>query len=258
MLRKGRAYRCEAVVLSSLALGEADLIVTLYTKEAGKLRATARGVRKLTSKMVGHLEPLTRVELALARGRNLDVVTQAQVLESFSALKDHLEGVSSGIYLAELMEGFGAEGSASPELYSLLVETLQYLAHHPEGELALRYFELHLLKRSGFTPELYRCVQCRRELVAGKHLFSPDFGGTLCEQCIPTDVLIRPLSVQVLKVLRFLDRSDLPNLPKLRVNSHQAEELKGLLAVTIRYWMDREIRSKSFLEYLQRPQRVGV
>ena len=258
MLQRGRTYRCEALVLSSLVLGEADLLVTLYTKEVGKLRATARGVRKPTSKMVGHLEPLTHVELALARGKTLDVISQAQVLQSFSDLKDRLEGVSSGIYLAELVEGFGAEGSSNPEIYSLLVETLRDLDHNHNGELALRYFELQLLKSSGFAPEIYRCVQCRRELVAGQHLFSPDLGGTLCDQCIPTDVLIRPLSVQVLKVLRFLDRSELQDLSKLKVSSHMAEELKGLLAVTIRYWIDREIRSKSFLERLQHLQRVGV
>ena len=258
MMRGGRTYRSEGIVLRSMALGEADLLMTLYTKETGKLRAMARGVRKPTSRLVGHLEPLTRIELALARGRGLDVVTQAQVLESFSDLKDHLTSVSSGLYLAELVDGFGAEGSANPELYFLLIEALRSLEEGPGLELVLRYFELHLLKSSGFSPELYHCVKCRRLIVEGEHLFSPDLGGTLCSQCIPTDVLIRPLSIQALKVLRFFDRSGLPDLDRLHVDKSLAEELKGLLAAAVRYWLDREIRSKSFLEHLQHAERTGV
>ncbi len=258
MIREGRTYRSEGIVLRSMALGEADLLMTFYTKDAGKLRAMAKGVRKPTSRMVGHQEPLTRIELALARGRSLDVVTQAQVLESFSALKNHLTSVSSGLYLAELVDGFGAEGSANPELYSLLIEALRSLEEGPGLELVLRYFELHLLKSSGFSPELYNCVKCRRSIVEGEHLFSPDLGGTLCPQCIPTEAFIRPLSIQALKVLRFFDRSRLPDLDRLHIDKNLAGELKGLLAPAVRYWLDKEIRSKSFLEHLQHAQRTGV
>ena len=259
-MSRPRSYRSEAVVLKSTPFGEAGLIVTLYTRDTGKLRAVVRGVRKPTSKMVGHLEPLNRVELSLAKSRpgGIDTIAQAHILEGFASLKANLEAVSRGIYLAELVDGFGTEGSTSPELYSLLVETLRYLDDSPGVELALRYFELHLIKCSGFMPELYRCVECRAKLSPGEHLFSPEAGGAICTRCHPPGIRVMRLSVQALKVLRFLDRTGLPELYKLNIHGDLEEELKNLLSVTLKYWLDKEIQSKTFMEHLDRSQKAAV
>ncbi len=254
-----RSYQTEALVLKSLPVGEAGLIVTLYSNEHGKLRAAVRGVRKPTSKMVGHLEPLTRVQLALIRGKpgSLDTVTQAQTLESFSALKSSLEGISKGVYLTELVDGFGVEGSVSYELYSLVHDTLRFLNDQPEMDTVLRYFELKVLNCSGFMPELYHCVECRDELVPEKHLFSPELGGTLCHECTPTGGRLMRLSLQALKVLRFFDRSSLSDLPSLRIQDGLGKELENLLSTTLKYWLDKEIQSKSFIEHLEHSGKAG-
>ena len=229
-------------------------MVILYSRTLGKLRAIGRGARKPTSKMVGHLEPLNRVELALARSRigSIDTVTQAQVVEAFPILKSSLEGVSRGLYLAELVDGFGTEGSANPELYSLLLEVLRFLNDQPETDSTLRYFELQLLRCSGFMPELYRCVECGVELSPDGHMFSPEVGGTLCSRCTPTGVRVMRLSVQALKVLRYLGTTSLGELHRLRVQGSLALELKNLLAVTLRYWLDKEVRSRRFMEQLEK------
>ena len=259
-MARPRTYRSEALVLKSAPLGEAGLMVSFYTRASGKVRAAARGILRPTSKRVGHLEPLNRVEMVLAHSRSgwMETVAQVQILESFGALKSSLAGVSKGIYLAELADGFGTEGNANQELYSLLVDTLRMINDSPELELPLRYFELHLLKCSGLMPELYRCVECKEELAPGKHLFSPEVGGTLCPSCTPSRARIFGLSVQALKVLRFLDRRSLPELSSLRVDKDLQNELADILSVTLTYWLDREIRSKTFLEHLQKRERIGV
>ena len=259
-MARPRTYRSEALVLKSAPLGEAGLMVTLYTRAAGKVRAAARGILRPTSKRVGHLEPLNRVEMVLAYSRSggMETVAQVQVLESFGSLKASLAGVSKGIYLAELVDGFGTEGNANQEMYSLLVDILRIINDSPESELALRYFELHLLKCSGFMPELHRCVECKEGLAPGKHLFSPEVGGTLCPSCTPSGARIIGLSLQALKVLRFLDRGSLPELTSLLVQKDLQEELANVLSVTLRYWLDREIRSKTFLEHLQKREQIGV
>ena len=261
-MARPRSYRCEALVLKSTPMFEAARVVTLYSREAGKLRAVVPGARKPTSKMAGHMEPLNRVELVLVSSRTggLDTITQAQMMEGFAPLKASLEALSRGIYLAELVDGFGTEGSANPELYSLLVDTLSFLNDSPGVELALRYFELHLLKCSGFMPELHRCVECDEELSPGRHTFSPEVGGTLCLQCTPSGVRIMRLSVEALKVLRFLDRAYLPELSKLHVHRYRGleEELKSILSVTLTYWLDKEIQSKTFMEHLEHSRETGV
>ena len=251
-----RTYRTEALSLRKMPLGEADILLTLYTRDAGKLRAVAKGARKTTSKLVGHFEPLTLNRLALSKGRNLDIVTQAQVIDNFSTLKRSLTGLTQGLYIAELLDGFGSEANPNPELYQLSLEALRAVERDPESEMPLRFFELHLLRVSGFMPELYHCVECRRTLEPGQHRFSPDGGGTLCLECQPPEfqspgASVRNLSLSTLKVLRMLHRTPLPEIPDLKMGQPVALELKSVLGATVRYWLDKEIRSNSFLEHLQ-------
>ena len=247
-----KTYRCEAVTLKKTPLGEADLIVTLYSRDHGKLRAVAKGARRSTSKLVGHLEPLTLLQLSLAQTRSLDIITQAEIVENFTPLKGDLNAISRSLYLAELVDGFGSEANPNLALYHLALETLDAIGRSPDSEWPLRYFELHLLEVSGLMPELYHCVECRRQFTPGQHRFSPDLGGALCLDCTPGDAQIRPLSLRALKVLRMLGRSRLVEIPSLHLDGVLAQELRTVLATTVQYWLDKEIRSNSFLEDLRR------
>ena len=247
-----RSIRTEGMVLRSTPMMEAGLLVTLFTKESGKLRAVVRGARKPSSKMVGHLDILNCVDLTLVRSLsgNLDTITQAQIIESFPGLRTDLQGASCGMYLAEIVDGFGAEGSANLEVYHLFVETLRALDRGAMKETMLRYFELQILKFSGFLPELQVCVECQETLQPGLHLFSPEAGGTLCPMCARRGQQVHQLSVPALKTLRFFHRSTLEEACALRVKPDLAKELSVLLSSALRFWLDKEIRSKSFLEHL--------
>lgn len=245
-----RTYRCEAVILGYTPLGEADLLVTMFTKDQGKVRAVGKGARRSTSKLVGHLEPLTVVKMSMAQGRSMDIISQAEVVGSFSELKEDLTAIAKGQYLAEMVDGFGAEDSPNPSLYQLLIDTLRAVEANPASDMPLRYFEFHLLEVSGLMPELYHCVECRVELEPDAHRFSPNVGGALCLDCHPDDAHLRPLSLRALKVLRLLDRSGIAESGKLSVDEELAAELKSLLSTTVGYWLGKEIRSNSFLERL--------
>ncbi len=245
-----KTYRCEAVVLGYTPLGEADLLVTMFTRDQGKVRAVGKGARRSISKLVGHLEPLTVVKMSMAHGRSMDIISQAEVINSFSTLKEDLTAITKGQYLAEMVDGFGAEASPNPSLFQLMIDTLRVVEADPESEMALRYFEFHLLQVSGLMPELYHCVECREELEPDAHRFSPNVGGTLCLDCSPEDAHLRPLSLRALKVLRLLDRSQLAEACKLSMDDSLSAELKSLLSTTVSYWLGKEIRSNSFLERL--------
>ncbi len=251
-----RTYRCEALTLRKSPIGEADVVVTMFTKDRGKLRAVAKGARRTSSKMLGHLEPMTQIRLSLARGRNLDYITQVQVINMFADLKNNLEAITKGLYLAELVDGFGSEASSNQPLYQLVVETLESIGQESESEWPLRYFELQLLQFSGLMPELYQCVECRQPLSAGSHKFSTALGGTLCLNCQPAEAQTWTLSLRALKVLRLLHRGPLPTIMALQADSTLAHELKSVLGGTVRYWLDKEIRSNSFLEQLGRESKT--
>src|SRR3990170_1910395 len=175
-----RVYKTEAVVLKRFNLGEADRILTLYTPNLGKIRAIAKGVRRTKSKMGGHVELFTRSALMLAHGQNLDVLTQAQTLDSFLPLRDDLQRTAWGIYVIELVDQFTADNQENYPLYKLLIETLHRLCEAPDGELVLRYLELQLLRLAGSQPQLQRCPACREKLTPIANGFSPEAGGVLC------------------------------------------------------------------------------
>ena len=156
-MSRPRTYRTEAVVLRQTTLGEADRILTLYTPDAGKVRAVAKGVRRQKSRLRGHLELLTRVSVSISTGRSLDIVAEAQTIEAFRKVTEDLERLTRGLYIAELTDGFTVEHSSNEPVYRLLVETLERLSTTDRPTLLTRRFEALLLGYSGFGPELYGC-----------------------------------------------------------------------------------------------------
>ena len=253
-----KTYRAEALVLKNSPLGEAGLLVTLYSREWGKLRVAANGARRNKSKLVGHLEPLTVARLSLAQGRTLDTVTQAEVVGMFPTLRADLTAMTKGLFVTELVDGFGSEANPNFQLYDLATQTLSAIDRNPSKDLNLRYFELHLLRVSGFMPELFACVECRRPLEPDRHRFSVDSGGALCPDCSPADAQIRPLSLRALKVLRLLHRCRLDDLPDLPTSPALFREVTALLGASTQYWLGKEIRSNSFLKLLERNANAGV
>ena len=127
-MRSPRLYRAQAFVLKRMDLGEADRILTLYTREQGKLRAVARGVRKATSRAAGHLEPFTLTDLLLAVGRELDVVSQATTIGAFREVREDVVLISHAYYLAELTDLLTEDRMENREVFEALVDGFSALA----------------------------------------------------------------------------------------------------------------------------------
>ena len=255
-----RNYQTEGVILKQTRLGEFDKIVTIYTPEFGKLRAVAKGACRPKSKLGGNVEPLTHSLMLLAKGRNLDIVTQSQTIDGFLALKSDLWRMACGLYVLELIDSFTIEGGENRLLFDLLLDTLQRLSQPDSSETALRYFELHLLDHLGYRPQLRRCVTCDSPLKPVVNFFSPGKGGLLCPTCnseengryeqidtIPPQPS-RPLSVGALKVLRLWQRCDYAAARRVKVKAELSRELEQVLCQYIRYIVQRELKSLTWLK----------
>jgi DNA repair protein RecO (recombination protein O) len=179
-------YRDEGVVLRAIKLGEADRIVTIFTQGHGKVRAVAKGIRKTTSKFGARLEPTTRVALQCYKGRELDIVTQAETLESNRALREEYALLTHAVPMLEAVDQVAQDREPNPALYRMLTGALRALVdtHSP---LVTPAFFWKLLSLEGFHPMLDDCARCsgegevegERELVA----FDLTEGGTLCRSC---------------------------------------------------------------------------
>ena len=245
-----KLYKTEAIVLKHSRLGEADLLLTLYTPFLGKIRAVARGALRPKSKLGGHVELLIHSQMLLARGQNLDIVSQCQTLDSFLALRDDLWRSSCAVYLAELVERFTEEHLENRPLFNLLLDTLRWLCQAKDGDLVLRYFEVHLCHHLGYRPELERCLSCGAQLQPAPSFFSPASGGVLCPGCGPG--LGRPLSLNALKVLRYLQRNDSTTVGRLKLTPGLSAEVEGVLRSYLRYLLEREVKSAAWLDELRR------
>jgi len=250
-MSKPRNYQTEAIIIKKTKLGEADRILTLYTPHMGKIQAVAKGIRRPKSKLAGHLELLTYSLVSLARGRNLDTVTGSQTINSFLPLKSELWLTSCALYAVELVNQFTADNVENRPLFQLLLETFEQLCKVSDKELALRYFELHLLDKVGYRPQLRECVSCHLTLEPAINSFCPGAGGMLCPGCAPNQPLSYPLSVNAQKVLRLFQGSDYQSVSQLKVNSVLSDELEKVIGEYLKYLLEREVKSAAWLDTLK-------
>ena len=179
----GELYRDVGVVLRTYKLGESDRIVVLMTQENGKVRAVAKGVRKTKSKFGARLEPMSHVRVQLYRGRELDIVTQAESVESLAPMLSSLDRASQGMAAIEAVDQLGLEREPNPRLYHMVVGVLRTIAVAP-APLNVPAFYWKLLAAEGLEPQLHVCVRCGEtepevQLVA----FDLNEGGVLCRTC---------------------------------------------------------------------------
>ncbi|MFN3741328.1 MAG: DNA repair protein RecO [Anaerolineales bacterium] len=239
-----RSFRLEAVVLRHLALGEADRILILFTPQQGKLRAVAKGVRKITSRKAGHLEPFTRLSLQLAEGRDLPLITQAETLDAYFPLRSDLQKLTQASYVIELIDRFLPEDHLpQPELYRLLVQTLEQIAALADPWAALRYFDLRLLDGLGFRPRLFECTICQQALQPQDQFFSFSLGGVVCPRCGQGVSNLLPISLTTLKYLRHFQRSPWQEVATIRPSPAARREVEALLQGYWAYLLERELNT---------------
>ena len=259
-----RNYQTKGIILKQTKLGEFDKIITIYTPEFGKLKAVAKGACRPKSKLGGNVEPLTYSLMLLAKGRNLDIVTQSQTINGFLSLKSDLWPMACGFYILELIDSFTVEGGDNRPLFDLLLDTLDQLSEPNSNETLLRYFELHLLHHLGYRPQLRRCVSCNSPLKPVVNFFSPSKGGFLCPNCISEEnydyeqieaiplTPSLPFSVRSLKVLRLWQNCDYATARRVTINPELSAELERVLQEYIRCILQRELKSLTWLRELKK------
>jgi DNA repair protein RecO (recombination protein O) len=244
-----RSFRASAVVLRHSDWGEADRLLTLYTREQGKVRAIAKGARKVTSRKAGHLEPFTHATLQLAKGRDLFIVTQAETVNAFLPLREDLVKTGYAAYLLELIDRFTYEeqgGDAS--LFRLLTETLERVEKESDAWLAIRYYEIRLLDFLGFRPKLFECANCGREILAEDQFFSFSAGGAVCPRCGQGLPNLHRISVDTLKYLRHFQRSSYRDASRARPSFEVRREAESLMQGYFTYLLERELNTPGFIK----------
>lgn len=212
-----RSYSLDAFVIRLRPLGESDRIVTLFSRERGKVDAVAKGVRRTASKFGARLEFFVRSRVEIHAGRSLDVVTGAEIVRGgWERLVDP-DVFALASYAAEMIDGLCEPDLAVPEVFDLLDELQQTLVDVDAASLhaaaaSLRpAFDMRLLAALGFAPELDGCVRCggelgKRPFAGGRAMVSPEAGGLVCRACLDAGGADREDMRRDLEVVRMSAR----------------------------------------------------
>ena len=238
-------YRDEAIVLRTHKLGEADRIITLLTRQHGRVRAVAKGVRRTTSRWGSRLEPFNHFDLQLAEGRSLDVITQAETLDPFhSRLGLDYDRYTAGTVMLETADRLVAEErEPSPQQFLLLVGGLRAMSGGLKApSQVLDSYLLRSLAVAGWAPSFEHCARCGEE---GPHRwFNPAAGGVLCAACrVPGSA---SPAAGTITVLGALLAGDWPVVES--ADPRHLKEASGVVAAYLAWHLERGLRSLAYLE----------
>lgn len=244
-----RVYRANAIVLRRTNLAETDKIVTLLTRERGKLSAVAKGARRPASRLAGAIELFGYCRVLIAAGLNLDVLTQVDVREAFPRLRTSLHKIAAASYMAELTDHLTADRHPNEEIFDLLLAALYVLNSMDEPDLVVTAFTFHMLAASGYTPTLAVCARCG---TAGKSFaaFSPTLGGVLCPDCRPATKDAFGVSVEAVAAARDMLACEMPRASRVEVTGPSRTQLLRMARTLLAYHSDRPLRSARFLDEL--------
>ena len=224
-------------------------MLTLYTREQGKLRAVAKGARKIRSHKAGHLEPFTHITLQLARTRDIPIITQVETIDPYLPVREDLTRTGYASYVLELLDRFTyEEEGGNLKLFHLLTETLGRLCGPGEVWTIVRYYEMRLLDFLGFRPQLFECANCREAIQPVDQFFSPSAGGVICPSCGSGLPGLWPVSVEVLKYLRHFQRSNFDEAARARGGLPVQKEIETLMQAYFTYLLERSLNTPGFIK----------
>lgn len=247
------AEKATAIVLRTVDFSETSLVVALFTRESGKVRALAKGGRRLKGPFESALDLLAVCRIVFLRKSSeaLDLLTEAKLLRRFRLPARDLAPLYAGYYVAELLAELTDDYDPHPELFDLADATLLALgAGEPVGRLVLR-FELGALRILGHLPSLDTCVQCGGAVAAaGRVAFGQLDGGVLCEKCRVGRRQVASISAGVLRTIAQMADPRSPSWTRIEIDKASRGQIRGLLNHYIANLMGRRPRMYEYLGLL--------
>ncbi len=240
-------YRSEGIVLRSRPLGEADKVLTLLTRDKGKMEAVARGARRPRNRLVGAAQPFSYLKVLIFTGKSLPQLSQAEIIRSFIAIRDNLVKTAYASYWMEILDHLLPWEEGNPELFLFTLAALTVLEKCEDPALLSRAFELRVLQYLGYTPQLAACACCGEtpgDLPGG---FSPPDGGVVCQACKTEARNLLPLSQDGLASMNRLLAADLRSVVHWELPPSRQREIEGALTAFLEYRMEKPLKSLTFL-----------
>ena len=245
-------YKTEGIVLKSMEYEEADKIVTIFTKDYGKVTAIAKGVRKTKSKFGSSLEILTHSIFLIYKGRNIDIVSQTEILESFFSTSKEVMKFAFAANCVEVVNKLTEEREINIGLFNLLKEVLHYLRESNDPKLLTLSFKWQTMSILGYRPSLDHCCRCNKRVEEQKDMhFNIKEGGLVCNNCIAKDRegCIK-VSLYFNKLVRKILITPLSTISNATIPDERMKELEKITDLYIAYHSEKSFKTDRFLKNL--------
>lgn len=243
--------KSEGIVLRTHDYGEGNKILTIFTKELGKIGVMAQGARKTKSRFSAVSQPFIHALFFFHMGTSgLATLSQADLFQSFSKVKGDLYKTSYASYITELTDRIVEDRQRNPVLFGLLLESLKHIENGKDFEIVTRIYELKILSLYGFNPIVHQCAVCHK----GNHpwFFSVGEGGLLCETCRRKDPYAFLLPDKVAELLYIFQKMDMTQLGEIKIKDNTRSLLKRITHEFIDAHVGVRLKSRQFLDQLDK------
>lgn len=238
----------EGIIVRTTDYGESHKITAIYSREAGKISAMARGAKKTNSRLASVSQLFTYGYFLIQTGRGLGTLQQGEIVSSFRGLKEDIFKTAYASYIVEMVDRSTQDHEPNPYLFELLYQSLHYISEDYDAEIITNIFEMKMLQVLGLYPEMKRCSLCGA--TEGTFGFSIKENGLICHRCIHKDPHYLPLSQNTVKLLRFFYYFDLNRLGTISVKPETKKELKKAIDMYYDEYSGLILKSKRFLDQL--------
>lgn len=247
--------KVEGIVIRATDYGEGNRILTVLTKQSGKMSMMARGAKKPKSRFAALSQPFTCAEFVIFRSssRAMGTINSGELIHSHHTLREDLMLSAYAAYMAELVNRLTTDGDVIPGLYDQLLAAFRALEEGKDAEILTHVIEMNMLAVAGFMPELYTCVICGSTTHPLGSL-SAEQGGAVCIQCKGKVTSAMAVTPAVLKLLRALQQIDLRRLGNIQISGATREKLQQFIRTYMDIHLQVRWKSREFIDQLHRLQ----
>ncbi|MHC0035875.1 DNA repair protein RecO [Pseudoneobacillus sp. C159] len=240
--------KCEGIVIRTADYGETNKIVTLYTREWGKIGVMARGAKKPNSRLAAITQLFSYGYFLIQKGSGLGNLQQGELISTFRGVREDIIITAYASYILELADKCTDEKKINPYFFELLYQTLNYLNEEYDPDIMIHIFEMKMLNSLGLYPNLNGCAICGQ--TDGHFSFSIRENGFICHRCLEKDPYHFKISIATLKLLRIFYYLDLSRLGTISVKEDTKKELKTVIDAYYEEYSGLHLKSKRFLNQM--------
>lgn len=238
------------IIIKEVYTGEADKIVTIFTRNLGKIAGSAKGARRPRSRLIAGTQLFSYSDFVLFKGKEIYSINSCDVIESFYNIRNSVEKLTAAAHMTDIINDIAQENQPSIEVLKLFLNSLHMISNSNKPILQIiSIFEIRLLSILGYAPWVNGCTSCGNKEINNMS-FSFMKCGFICTNCISIDKRAIKLSEGATKAIYHIVCSNMKNLFNFEVSNEVLNELRRVSQIYLKNQLEKDYKKMDFMKYL--------